>query len=337
MTDDPIADARAAAARGDFATAIDALRPLTEAGSSEAQFELGFLVLTECDLIPGREAFSLFSRAAEQGHAGAMYHLATFPQFLSEPFTSPLSDEEAWRWLLRAAESGSIEAQYTAGASLATGDWGEGSVPQDLEAAVGWYRRAAEAGSVEAQYNLASMLAEGEGCERDLIAALEWLRRAIAGGYEYGEEYLAHLESLNAVRYMVGIVVDPEFGDRISDLLARMPVWVAGTAMNRAAVTRAERAGGVDHTGIGAVTTFTVDPTGTPESWCREILDTVAGHHDRYSHSPGYCALEIYGAELSAALRCALAELRLTDIAAVPGGFRASTSDGQPAGSPNDS
>ena len=67
------------------------------------------------------------------------------------------------------------------------------------------------------------------------------------------------------------------------------------------------------------------------------ILDTVAGHHDRYSHSPGYSGLEIYGAEPSPTLLAALAEYRLADIAAFPGGFRASTSDGHPAGSPNDS
>src|SRR3954469_11468765 len=58
---------------------------------------------------------------------------------------------------------------------------------------------------------------------------------------------------------------------------------------------------------------------------CRSTA--VAGHHDRYSHSPGYSALEIYGAEPTP----------LTDIAAFPGGFRAGTSDGQATGSPNDS
>jgi hypothetical protein len=31
-----------------------------------------------------------------------MCKVAQFPKFLSEPFTSPLSDEESWRWMLRA-------------------------------------------------------------------------------------------------------------------------------------------------------------------------------------------------------------------------------------------
>ena len=196
MTHDLLADARAAAARGDYESAIAFLRPQAEAGNREAQYELGFLALTECDLVSGRKAFSLFMNAAEQGHADAIYHLATFPDFLSEPFKSPLSDEEAWHWLLRAAEGGCVQAQRDAGASLATGDWREGKVPQDLPAAVAWYRHAAEAGHPDAQYNLASMLAEGEGCDRDLPAAREWLRRAVAGGYEYAEGLLAHLDSL---------------------------------------------------------------------------------------------------------------------------------------------
>lgn len=195
MTREAIAIARAAAARGDFESAITVLRPLADAGSAEAQYQLGSLALTECELISGREAFSLFVKAAEQGHPEAMYHLATFPDFLREPFRSPLSDAQAWHWLLRAAEGDCVQAQRDAGASLATGEWLEGKIPQDLAAAVAWYRRAAEAGHADAQYNLASMLAEGEGCDRDLPAAREWLSRAVAGGYEHAERLLAHLDS----------------------------------------------------------------------------------------------------------------------------------------------
>jgi hypothetical protein len=43
-------------------------------------------------------------KAAQGGHVEAMYHLATFPDFTSEPFRSPLSEEETWQWLLLAAE-----------------------------------------------------------------------------------------------------------------------------------------------------------------------------------------------------------------------------------------
>jgi TPR repeat protein len=196
MGRETIDDARAAVTRGDFALAIALLRPLAEGGDRDAQYELGFLALTECESVSGREAFSLFMKAAQDGHVEAMHHLATFPDFITEPFRSPLSTGESWRWLLQAAEGGCVQAQRDAGAYLATGDWREGKVPQDLPAAVAWYRRAAEAGHADAQYNLASMLVEGEGCDRDLPAAREWLRRAVAGGYEYAEGLLAHLDSV---------------------------------------------------------------------------------------------------------------------------------------------
>ncbi len=129
VTNDAISDAKAAAVRGDFESAIAVLRPLADAGNRDAQYELGFLALTECEVISGREAFSLFKKAADDGHAEAMYHLATFPEFIGEPFKSPLSDEEAWQWLLRAAESGCAQAQRDAGASLATGDWRDEKIP----------------------------------------------------------------------------------------------------------------------------------------------------------------------------------------------------------------
>lgn len=95
MTHDSLGDAKTAAARDDYESVIRFLRPQAEAGNREAQYELGVLALTECDLVSGREAFSLFMNAAEQGHAEAMYHLATFPEFVAEPFKSPLSEQEA--------------------------------------------------------------------------------------------------------------------------------------------------------------------------------------------------------------------------------------------------
>ena len=295
MTVDPIDEARAAAERGDFEFAIAILRPLAEAANAEAQFQLGFLALTECELISGREAFTLFMRAAERGHAEAMCKIARFPVFLSEPFASPLSDEESWQWMLRAAEAGSHEAQYNVGAALATGDWADSGVRKDLEMALAWYRRAADGGHIGAQFNLACMLAEGEGCDRDLAAA-----RACS------------------------------------------PVWIADTDANRAAAVRA-RAGrgapdrGPDDTRRSLLTTFKIDPRATPASWCLSVLGTVAGHHDRYSQSPGYSVLEIYGTDPSAELLAALTDYKLTTITALAHGFRVSTADGNPAGSPNDS
>jgi hypothetical protein len=112
--------------------------------------------------------------------------------------------------------------------------------------------------------------------------------------------------------HVVGIVVDPEFGDRVDELLGRMPIWMADTEANHGAAVRVQTArvqsDTVDPTAFGALTTFSINTDSTPGSWCIGILDTVAGHHDRYSHSRGYSGLEIYGAEPSPTLLAALAE-----------------------------
>jgi hypothetical protein len=126
----------------------------------------------------------------------------------------------------------------------------------------------------------------------------------------------------DAARYVVAIVVDPDFGDRLAALLDRMPVWIADTEANQAAsrahweVTRT-----IGHTSTGALTTFKVDIEKTPESWCLDVLNDVAGHHDRYFHSPGYSAVEVYGAAPSARLVSALAGVQ-TDRDHVAGNRR---------------
>ena len=33
-------------------------------------------------------------------------------------------------------------------------------------------------------------------------------------------------------QYVVGIVVDPQFGERLGELAAKLPVWIADTPVN---------------------------------------------------------------------------------------------------------
>jgi uncharacterized protein len=174
--------------RRDFESAVTLLRPLAEAGHAEAQYQLGSLVLTECELITGKEAFALLDSAANQGHPYATYHLATFPEFLGEGFSSPLSARMARQLLIRAAELGCVEAQYDLAATLATGN--DGSEAPDLAGALKWYSCAAVAGHLEAQFNLAFMLLEGEGCVPDRGEAVRWLELAKAHGHEQARRLL---------------------------------------------------------------------------------------------------------------------------------------------------
>ena len=137
-------------------------------------------------------------------------------------------------------------------------------------------------------------------------------------------------------RYSVAIVVDPSFGERVRAVVARMPAWIVDTQVNRDVAEQvwAENHGS-DATRPGGLTAFRVDSSATPEEWFAQILRTVAGHHDAYSHDPGYSSVEVFGAEPSEALVRALAEFQLTEVHPFPGGVSASTVGGALADSPN--
>jgi hypothetical protein len=142
---------------------------------------------------------------------------------------------------------------------------------------------------------------------------------------------------MSDITHVVGVVVDAAFGDRVREVLSRMPVWLADSDANRRAAERARAVmPNTNHIQPGGLTVFRVDPDGTPESWCADILATVAAHHDRYSHAPGCSSIEVFGAEPTPALRRAFASYRLTVVSPRERGFVASTPDGSPACSPND-
>lgn len=144
-------------------------------------------------------------------------------------------------------------------------------------------------------------------------------------------------QRLNTSPYTVAIIVDPAFGEQLQGVVARMPAWIADTDGNRPAVERARAASpGADYTRPGGLTTFRVEPDATPEDWFADVLDTVAGHHDRYSHAPGYSAVEVFGVAPTPRLRNILASHRLTDVSERANSFLVSTEDGSPAASPND-
>ena len=70
---------------------------------------------------------------------------------------------------------------------------GEG-VPQDKEQAFFWLLKAAEQGDANSQYNVALMYGKGEGVKQDDASALEWMRKAAEQGYEPAVNELKKIE-----------------------------------------------------------------------------------------------------------------------------------------------
>lgn len=85
---------------------------------------------------------------------------------------------EALEAFLRAAEQGSVEAQFLCGQMYQRGLAVEASDRQ----ALAWYKRAAKQGFLHAQTSCASLYEEGKGTEMDLKRALYWYEQAAKQG-----------------------------------------------------------------------------------------------------------------------------------------------------------
>ena len=94
------------------------------------------------------------------------------------------------RAMIKAAESGDLEAQHNVGACYATGD--KDGLKDEAEA-IKWYTRAAEAGHRMSQYDLGFMLIQGEGAEKDIEKGLWWIEQAAEGGETYAARVLSDI------------------------------------------------------------------------------------------------------------------------------------------------
>ena len=176
------ADADAAYARGDYATAYRLLKPLAEQGNARAQYDLGFMHekgqgVPKDDV----EAVKWFRKAAEQGIPKAQFNLGIMYE---RGKGVPQDYAEAVKWLRRAAAQGYTKAEYNLGFMYAKG---QGVPKDDVEAAKRW-RKAAEEGFARAQYNLGFMYDTGQGVPKDYIQAYMWFSIAASRFHESERE-----------------------------------------------------------------------------------------------------------------------------------------------------
>lgn len=105
---DEIKDAKYAIGLGDYAKAVEILKPLVEAGNAEAQFELGVLTSLGQGVpkdIPA--AINLLKRSAEHGSADAQYSLGheySLKELVDGVDLFPEDYQEAYFWFALAAD-----------------------------------------------------------------------------------------------------------------------------------------------------------------------------------------------------------------------------------------
>jgi hypothetical protein len=142
------------------------------------------------------EAFDLFQKAADQGHAEAICHLASMHESVrwtaqGEILTDVITAEQLLR---TAAEKGHADAQYRLARYV------EDVYPEpseaDLKEKVRLLELAAKQGHAAALLKLARMYAEGDGVDKCNLSASRYLSRAIAHGSNLGPKRQCRLAGM---------------------------------------------------------------------------------------------------------------------------------------------
>ena len=121
-------------------------------------------------------AHAAFKDAADRGYVAALYSLATLYDYTE---SADQDQDEANRDLLEAANQGFPAAMYELGLRYQKGLFG---VQADFAQAYDWMAKAAEAGSVAAMVEVAESLWYGLGVSPNPHRAVEWAERAADAG-----------------------------------------------------------------------------------------------------------------------------------------------------------
>jgi hypothetical protein len=130
-------------------------------------------------------------------------------------------------------------------------------------------------------------------------------------------EYLQPLDS-----YCVFVVLDREYGERLTELAANAPVWIVDTPTNRAVAQKIWTAD-PNRSHLEAITTFKAADASSPETALINHLDTIDLHHGAYSTNPPYTVLEIIGTTISERVKTELSQFGFNQFQETAEGFRA--------------
>jgi len=154
---------------------VEDLEKAAQSDNSEAQFQIGCLLLNNGENIFSSDIFEWFNKAAQQGHTRAQ---ATVGFCYFKGLGVRQNYEEGAKWYRKAAEKGNAEAQHNLGKCYCEGL----GVEKNTQEAILWYRRAAEQGNQHAQHSLGVVYSIGHGVEKNLKEAVFWWHKAAESG-----------------------------------------------------------------------------------------------------------------------------------------------------------
>ena len=120
--------------------------------------------------------------------------------------------------------------------------------------------------------------------------------------------------------YRVHMVVDPAFGERLSDMPVGEPVWILASPINEPVVRQLWRQR-PSESHLDGITLFR--SIGSPEEAFLGQLGNVDLHHGVHSAWPPFSLLEVVGCLPSEEVRSALAEFGFSVSFISPEGFSA--------------
>lgn len=167
----PFDDGLAAYKKGDWAKALEILKPIAEADNSQSavaqerlahMYERGNGVPKDLAM-----AAKYFQKAAAGGDATAAAHLGRFYRL---GLGLPKNGVEASRWSIKGASQGNAVAEANLGYMALEGMGG----PVDAGGAAGWFKRSADQGDASAMLALGGLYEQGKGVPKDLLLARKW-------------------------------------------------------------------------------------------------------------------------------------------------------------------
>ncbi len=198
QTEDEVAAARLLYIDGDYATALEVLRPAAEAGNANAQNLMGDAYDTGSGVeLDPEQARIWWERAAAQDFDKAVYNLGLYHAEGRDGVAPDYA--KAIEYYERAIALGYPWAMNN---RARMHDQGLGG-PADPEAAAALYAQAAEMGLPIAQNNLGLAYLHADGVDEDLGRAVGLFREAAAGGY------MGAVNNLGAA-YVFGYGVAPD-------------------------------------------------------------------------------------------------------------------------------
>jgi len=136
-----------------------------------------------------QRVFTLYTKAAELGHASAQYNIAMMYANGESVF---VDYQQAAYWFGLSAEQGFTPAQFRLAEMYY---FGNGGLERNLSKAVDLLQKAAKSGDADAQMDLAMLVGSGEGIEHNREQAEYWLLKADHGLNDSAAGYLQLLRA----------------------------------------------------------------------------------------------------------------------------------------------